>query len=412
LLAPRTDRQPTWAKEVMLKSSVEGGPSTARKWSMVIPISRYYEYWQREYMPWWSECVRGLMMEGRRALQEGGPWTDSSLGRAISTIVYPTWLSGLERHIPLSEVAELSRRYDHGEAVSLPGPYKDTDAWLDRRRAAFAIMQDFEGQFGQMPTCPDWICCGGCSESRHRQTKQEDRSHAAWSSFPSEDDVMTHEWSVISLRARVQGESRREAVRVVHALPSRGRTAADLQSMMLAMRVYMILVAMEPEDIELLVRESAAGLMQAPRLRTLMIPPRVPLPIMLDVVKGIGEKVGAQWVETYPDTAEPMRVWGSWFTMVAGMPAPGAEIVDKHKPEGQPEDEQETNWGLFRSHPWRWWETTRAKASETYWLDEVFAKYLWDRSTDMAEFPTGAVKVVVRTGRLLKPRQYPMGWDN
>jgi hypothetical protein len=182
--------------------------------------------------------------------------------------------------------------------------------------------------------------------------------------------------------------------------------------MMLAMRAYMVLVAMEPEDIELLVKESAAGLMQTPRLRTLMIPPRVPLPIMLDVVKGIGEKSGAQWVEIYPDTAEPMRVWGSWFTIVAGMPAPGAEIVDIHKPEGQPEDEQETNWGLFRSHPWRWWENTRAKAAETYWLDEVFAKYLWDRSTDMAEFPTGAVKVVVRTGRLLKPRQHLMGWDN
>ena len=126
------------------------------------------------------------------------------------------------------------------------------------------------------------------------------------------------------MRTRVQGESRREAVRVVHALPSFGRTAAELQLMMLAMRAYMVLVAMEPEDIELLVKESAAGLMQTPRLRTLMIPPRVPLPIMLDVVKGIGEKIGAQWVETYPDTAEPMRVWGSWFTMVAGMPAPGA----------------------------------------------------------------------------------------
>jgi hypothetical protein len=91
---------------------------------MVIPISRYYEYWQREYMPWWSECVRGFMVDGRSALQEGGPWTDGSLGGAISTIVYPIWLSGLERHIPLSEVVELRRKYDHGEVVSLPGPTK------------------------------------------------------------------------------------------------------------------------------------------------------------------------------------------------------------------------------------------------------------------------------------------------
>ena len=379
---------PSWAHDVLLLSSTTPSEPTVPNahWSKVSPCSDWGNYWQNVYRPFWSDCVLYLMRDAEDFLH--GQWGNNETEIELIRLMRPHWIGGpgWEGHETL--VDEAMRRYRRGRTVDLPAPVAircNPITW--RRQAAINILKAFEPHFKRPPTCPDWLCCGGCKWSK--DARSDVATDEAWLSFPMDDGNLTHDWE-FCLERYDDGRPKTEHVRVTHALP-RSTYSREVEMMELCIRAYMVTLAMEPDEWQQFHRTGMWGPYEANcSYEFVRTPPRIPLPVMMDMALG-SRSSGNNRVERaiIPDPANAFDVWLNWFPMVAGLPAPGCETREEIERIQSTGDM--SNWELFRAHPWRWWQTTRAIASETRWIDESLAKYLWERSPSMPVFPAGAI---------------------